>query len=239
MEFPSINPKFLETAVKTAGYRAANLVASRLSAGAVKKIQQLFQAGNFIDGLLGLSGNTEDAAQPLLGGLSLAEARAIHDELRAAQLARKNLFAINISDANPPGGGAANFNLFAIDASYSPCTLTGEKISIGSASMDKLTGSEAAELSITTMDDSVGTLKRWFDAKHAQAAHPDGTFGLPNDYLVSIEIFHATPTANANAYRFNAMMRTVAITHELSRREQAMQELQMTFTQFDTFSGVA
>jgi hypothetical protein len=70
--------------------------------------------------------------------------------------------------------------------------------------MDKLTGIEPTELSITTMDDSRGSLKRWFDAKVEQAAHSDGTFGLPSEYWVDIECYHATPEAREDAYKLSA-----------------------------------
>lgn len=145
------------------------------------------------------------------------------------------------------GGGARGgdqpsvgqlFNLFATSASYAPNTLIGEKIAFGSAMMDRLTGMEAVELQLTTMDDEVGTLKRWFDGKCLQAANLDGTFGLPGDYLVDISIFHAIPKPDDRSYRFHAKMRPQNIQHDLARGEQTMQELQMTFTQFDTFYPV-
>lgn len=139
------------------------------------------------------------------------------------------------------GGGssaAQMFNLFATSVSYSPVTMVGEKVPFGSATLDRLNGTEATELQITTMDDEVGTLKRWFEGKSAQAAHPDGTFGVPMEYLVNIAIYHAVVRPDDRAFKFHAKMRTQSIQMELSRSEQAMQEISMTFSQFDSFVTV-
>jgi hypothetical protein len=288
----SINPRFIETAQITAGARIAREIAQRLSPTAVKRIQQIMQAADFLDGALGLSGNYEDKNQPLLGGISLTEAKATFAQLNDAQIARKNLFFIEVTDPNPPdlgyvdrpagaapgssgigdiidtgrrlvGGGLGAaisggigaltgrgstassaprdvsirhmFNLLATSVSYAPNTMVGEKIPFGSATSDRLNGTEATELSVTTMDDEVGTLKRWFEGKCAQAAHSDGTFGVPGEYLVNIAIYHAVIKPDDRAFKFHAKMRPQTMSHELSRSEQAMQEIQFTFSQFDSF----
>nr|WP_319566304.1 hypothetical protein [uncultured Rhodoferax sp.] len=283
-----INPKFAETLQKSAGAMVSQKVGQLFSPKMVLDIQRILQAGDFLQGALGLGQNVEDLPQPLLGGISLAEARDIYSQLNNANLARKNLFFIQIEDSNPPklnltprspaaatagstlnqalnamrdvtGGGLAGMvsnalggsnsggkslsdpsvgflmNLFATSVSYAPNTMTGERVHFGAVSMDKLTGTEPTEMQITTMDDEVGTLKRWFDAKFSQAAHTDGTFGLPNEYCVNIAVYHAVPKADDRAYKFHARMRPQTIQHELARSDQAMQEIQMTFQQFDTF----
>lgn len=224
----------------SAAARLSSMVAQKLSPTSVRKIQQLLQATSFVSGIAG--DGLQDAQQPLLGGMTLRDARETYEQLRDAQLARKNLFFVRVIDYNPPPVEYADgmyftslFNLFALDVSYSPNTLTGEKVPLGSAVMDKLTGTEHSEMSITTMDDSRGSLKRWFEAKTSQAAHADGTFGVPAEYWLDIEVYHATPQARDDAYKYSMRMRTQNIQHELSRRDQAMTEMAMTFTQFDTF----
>lgn len=143
--------------------------------------------------------------------------------------------------AGPDSGlptGSGMFNLFATTVSYSPETMLGEKIPFGSANMDKLTGTESTELQITTMDDEAGTLKRWFEGKCGQAARKDGTFGLPSEYLVNIAIYHAVVKPDDRAFKFHAKMRPASIQYDLSRSEQALQEIQMSFSQFDSFLPV-
>jgi hypothetical protein len=225
----------------TAAARISNMVAQKLSPTSIRRIQQLLQLTDFAAGLGG-EGDIQDIEQPLLGGMTLRDARETYEQLRDAQLARRNLFYIRVIDYNPPPVEYADgayftslFNLFAVDVSYAPSTLTGEKVPLGSQSLDRLTGSEAVDLSITTMDDSRGSLKRWFDGKVAQAAHSDGTFGLPSEYWVDIECYHATPQAREDAYKINLRMRPQNTQHDLSRRDQAMSEVVMTFTQADTF----
>lgn len=265
MALPSINPKFLDGLQQTAGSRIAKSVLQRVSPRVVQDVQRLVQLSDLatsvfgggtvnkgmLDSLMGQILPRSGTPIPLLGGLTSEEAIDIMRQMRNAKLTRKNLFYIRIEDLTPPAisydflNGAiacASFDLFAIDVSYSPNTLTGEKVSIGSGFMDKLTGSEATDIQVTTMDDERGTLKRWFEGKFNQAAHPDGTFGLPRDYCINIEVVHAVPSPDVKnselAYRSYTTMRPVSIQHELSRRDQAMQELQMSFSQFDSFAGV-
>lgn len=236
-----LNPRLGETLRTTAAARIAAKVAQKLSPTNIRAVQQLLALGNFAGGILN-AGDLSDIQQPLLGGMTLRQAREQYEQMRDAQLARKNLFFVRVVDYNPPpveyGEGmffSNLFNLFAVDVTYSPSTLTGEKIPLGSASLDRLTGRDAVELSITTMDDSRGSLKRWFDAKVEQAAHTDGTFGLPSDSWVDIECYHATPQARDDAYKVSWRMRPQNTQHDLSRRDQAMSEVVMSFTQSDSF----
>lgn len=134
----------------------------------------------------------------------------------------------------------SSFDMLALDVSYGTSIL-GDHTQIGSAFIDKPTGRAPTELQITTMDDEAGTLKRWFDEKIEQVTHTDGTFGLPAEYLVTFEIVHAVPSDEVpnqvRAYRKVMRMRAASAQTDLSRREQAVAELQMTFTQYDNFAG--
>jgi hypothetical protein len=125
------NPRAVETLKTTAAARIASAVAQKLSPLSIKRIQQLLQFKDFVSGILGLD-DISDTEQPLLGGVTLAEARNIYSQLAEAQLARKNLFFIRIVDYNPPPVEYAEgsyftslFNLFAVDVSYSPVGAAG------------------------------------------------------------------------------------------------------------------
>lgn len=151
----------------------------------------------------------------------------------------KSLNAVlGATPAAPMSNGGVNvphmFNLFATDVSYSTA-LGGEKISIGGATIDKMSGREPVEIEVTTLDDEAGTIKRWFEAKKDQAAHRDGTFGLPDDYCVRITIIHATPTENIKAFGNQFLVRPVTANYDLSRSAQEMETLRLSFTQFDSF----
>ena len=111
-------------------------------------------------------------------------------------------------------------------------------VAIGSANLDHLTGSERTDLRLTTLDDDRGSITRWFAAKCDQTAHADGTFGLPADYLVTVDITQMAPTnkgTDKERMKFKFLMRPVAIEKELSRRSGELEEIQISFTQFDTF----
>lgn len=147
--------------------------------------------------------------------------------------------------AGPPVGDSvgaaavASFDLLALDVSYGS-SIQGDHTQIGSTFYDRPMGSSPSELQIVTMDDEAGTLKRWFSAKMDQCTHPDGTFGLPEEYLVDIEIVHAIPSGVPQemlAYSKTLSLRPANINIEHSRRDQAVAELQITFTQFDQFAG--
>ena len=178
---------------------------------------------------------------PVWGGLSLDEYRRIFVESAMTAKAFKNLFYVSITDLKPSKeapNGAGGFNLFALDVSFAPYTMPGDSVAIGSANMDNLQATERVELRITTLDDSRGSLKRWFAGKADQAAREDGTFGVPADYLMVIEVTHmatALPGRQDPRLSHRWLMRVSNIDHELSRRAPELEELQMSFVQFDTF----
>jgi hypothetical protein len=297
-----IDPKFIGSISTGLAAKLSGNIARSLGTKGIQKFQRLMSASDFIAGIFGLD-NIEDQPQPLLGGISLREAQATYKEMEDADLARGNLFFIEVFDPNPPelgiggngppkpetsvdpvtaaasaalsgfksglaGGilgqvaaklqkfglslpsspaGVAGpspdiphlFNLFATSVSYSGVELTSERTVIGGASMDKLTGKSGAEVTITTMDDGIGSLKRWFEGKSDQAVHSNGTVGVPRDYCVFIRVFHATPKAHSRAYASLYRMRTKSMSFDLNRREQALQEVTMTFEEHDTFMGTS
>jgi hypothetical protein len=131
------------------------------------------------------------------------------------------------------------FNLFATDLSYSPPSVASEGKNIGMAVVDMVSGTERAELRITTFDDARGTIRGWFNAKLARVAHADGTLGLPIEYLVKIDILQSATDEIGGAlfggFKDSYLVRPTSIEYELSRSEDGLQQLQMTFSQFDTF----
>ena len=179
---------------------------------------------------------------PLLGGITRDEAKRIAAEVQATNYARKNLWYLELADWKPVDGAediSHAFNMFATDITYGPWTLTSDAKSIGMAVMDAPTGAERTELRITTYDDTKGTIRRWFDAKAGAVAHSDGTLGLPIDYLLTIKIVQSATDAVGGAlfgsYSNMFVVRASTLDFELSRSENGLQQLQMTFTEFDTF----
>lgn len=196
-------------------------------------------ANSVLDQLLGsaLGFSLEGAQSSLVGGITLAEARQRFDEFAAIDHAKKNLWHISVE--NLSAGAAPDMNLFATEVSYAPIGLTGEAIRIGSGSFDKVDGSERVEMRITTLDDKDGTIKRWHADLTARAARPDGTFGLPIEYLVRITVTHAfIDEGVGNAYVDTYVMRPGPMEYDHSRRDDALQELQFTMVQFDTFTSL-
>jgi hypothetical protein len=177
----------------------------------------------------------------LFGGITPLEARKIFDQSRGEECATKKLFLIEIAGFNGAiDAGEVKFNLFATDVSYAPYTITGDTQKVGSATANLVTGSEPVELSITTLDDIAGTLKKWFERRASLTVHPDGTVGLPAEYLIKIRIVHSFVTSEtaAGGHGVAGYYRPANLQLGLSRRDDALEELQMTFSQFDTFVPV-
>lgn len=126
------------------------------------------------------------------------------------------------------------FNMFATDVSYSSA-ISGETIRIGGTTSDKVSGREPVEISITTLDDEAGTIKRWFAGKQLQAVHPNGTVGLPFQYCIRLTIYHSTPSDNIKAFGVHLMMRAGTMQSDLSRSENDCEQVKLTFVQADQF----
>lgn len=196
-------------------------------------------------GVFGTRGPGESDAlrQPtqLLGGITLKQAREIYDECMETAWEKKNLWLITVT--NMTGGLPLNLNLFATDVSYTGFNVTGEAILIGSGSFDVPTNSDRIEFRVTTMDDEYGSVKRWFKDRHDKMFHKDGTTGLPIDYLFRVQIIHARIAGQIEGgeepFVDSYIMRPGSIENELSRRDQALAEYQMTFVQYDTFTGLS
>lgn len=317
----NINPGAIgQQITATAAGKAAQAVAQSMSPKLVQDVQRVLKVGNIVGQTLGLKtgigvldnlfslGDVSNTATPLLGGLTFKQAKAMHDQLKAARVQKKNLFFIRVTERNPPEGvyeprpstggagtlateglissrigaaisslnagiagisnsisGAVNsaasaiglgglistnsisaialptFDLLALDVSYG-AALQSDHVQIGSGFMDRPTGTVPTEMQITTMDDEAGTLKRWFNGKLDQVARPDGLFGLPWEYLVTIEVVQAIPSPDVPDYKLaytkSLRMRAQSIQGDLSRREQAVAEFQLVLSQFDSFMGL-
>jgi hypothetical protein len=181
---------------------------------------------------------------PLTGGVSLVNAKEIFDKFSAIELARKNLFIVAVSPLSGmvPFGSDNYINLLATEVGYAPTTIQGDAVNIGSAVFDALKATERVEVRLTTYDDAMGSIKRFFETMAGKVAHEDGTFGLPIDYLCKIDIVHGVVSEDSTNFQISKRDRYICrpgqIEYSLSRREEGFQELQMTFTQWDTFSKI-
>jgi len=173
----------------------------------------------------------------MLGGLSPAEALNRYRQHAGIDFAYKNLWLLEVSSALK--GDFDIFNMYAYNVDFSPFTITGEKKQIGSAHVDLVNSGDPVEMSITTLDDVNGSIKRWFEAHAVACSASDGTVGLPNDYAIKIKVTHAFSSSETNkgGYQSKGLFRAGNITIGLSRSEIAMAEITMSFVQLDTFMG--
>ena len=175
----------------------------------------------------------------MLGGLSPAEALNRYRQHSGIDFAYKNLWLLEVSSALK--GESDIFNMYAYNVDFSPFTITGEKKQIGSAHVDLVNSSDPVEMTITTLDDVNGSIKRWFEDHAVACAPSDGTVGVPHDYAIKIKVTHAfsSKESNKGGYQSKGMFRTGNITLGLSRSEQSMAETTMSFVQLDTFMAGA
>ncbi|ENV00348.1 hypothetical protein [Acinetobacter variabilis] len=170
------------------------------------------------------------------GGFEGVPEKKRYREFIALQRARKNHFIVQI-DSNLSGDFSKKLNLFVTDIDLNPMNISGEKRRIGGAFIDAPTGAEATEIRITTMDDELGTIKKWFERHCAAVVASDGTFGVPASYAVTIKVLHAVVDGEdtTSAFTNRGLYRAATYEVQLSRREQGMQEVNLTFTQIDSF----
>ena len=186
-----------------------------------------------------------------MGGVTPVEAKRIMQDSLATHFARKNLFMVSIDDqpiqtsdvqCRKPGG-LEFFNMFVVDVSYGPITITADSQKVGSAVLDQPTGTEAVELRLTTTDDERGTIKSWFSQLAGRVANDDGTMGVPSDYLSKITVTHSFVNDDAaqhwlkdgQPWKAGTYFRPVSMELDLSRKDNALEEFTMVFHQFDTY----
>lgn len=194
---------------------------------------------NLLPGMGGVASQTKfwGGPTPLFGGISPTEAKRIYEEMRGQRLSKKNLWLIEVSSPLMGSSELTRFNLFATEVEYAPFTISGEKRKVGGAVVDAVQGAEPVEFRLTTMDDQAGSLKKWFAAHCEKAVSSDGTVGVPDTYAITIKVVHSfiTRDSNRGGYENKGLFRPVNIDVSLSRREDGLQEVQMTFSQLDTF----
>lgn len=208
--------------------------------GAGMRVLESGLIDDLLPGMAGVATQTRFFAtrNPLMGGITPAMARGIIEEMQMQKFARTNLFTLEVTSPIESDFGGV-FNMFATSVEVTPNTITGEKRKIGGAIVDSVQSAESTELSITTLDNTVGRIKRWFEAHCAKVAPINGTIGLPSEYAITITVIHAAldqDTAGvASAYKNKGIFRPNNMELSLSRRDNELQEVRMTFSQLDTF----
>jgi hypothetical protein len=179
----------------------------------------------------------------LAGLINLKETKDVFLKSRAIDLSYKNLWNVSFSSIRAFEQYQSKIdktrdliNMLAIDVSFSPQTISGEETPMGASVIDGVSGSGRTDIAMTVMDDAKGTIKDWFEARCAKMAKSDGTFGLPRDYLVQLDITHTNALKKGMPVKkYTYVVRPVALEVSLSRGESAVETLQLSFTQFDTF----
>ena len=150
------------------------------------------------------------------------------------------------------------WDLFAMGVSYNPIAITGDAVKIGFLQGDSIQQSERVEIRMTFFDNTIGTIKRYLMAKKKQMINSDGTGNTPNNYFFNLQIIHLDQTVGAQEIGFGSNRKRIGIFDEdtlirdsyfkneylvrvgsldidLNKREDSLQELQVTFVEVDPF----
>lgn len=164
-----------------------------------------------------------------------------------------------------PKGSVSNFengdqttdsliDLLAMGVSFNPIAITGDAVKLGMLQGDSIQQSERVEVRMTFFDFSNGAMKRFLSAKKGQMINRDGTANPPNDYVFEMLIIHLDQTIGTTkvgnkligVFDEDALIRQSYTKHrylvrvstldiDLNKREDSLQELQVTFTEVDPF----
>lgn len=179
------------------------------------------------------------APTPLFGGISPTDARAILRETQGIAWHKNNLFLVEISLADakqslnsPP----TRFNLYVTGVEYAPQSLVGDAYNVGAAVLSGVKNTAAVELKITTLDDQQGTIKTWFKNQCALSAHPDGTVGVPLNYVCQISVLYGVSRKLTVApYETIGWFKPTKLEAKLTRASEGMEELTLSFLQTESF----
>lgn len=174
------------------------------------------------------------------GNMSIRDVWEMYKHTDVDSLSRKNFYILEVNDrssAAPTSNGDrfSRFNLLATALSFTAFDIQGEAVPIGAVELDKPSASPRTVMNLTMLDDAYGTIKRWAEQKALMIAASDGTFLPPSHYVFDVRIVFGTNIADANYYEQIYTMRVQTMPHELSRTEQGLEEIQLTFVQSDTF----
>lgn len=147
-----------------------------------------------------------------------------------------------------------SWDLLAMGVSFNPIAITGDAVKLGLLQGDSIQQSERVEIRMTFFDNAHGTIKRYLSEKKKQMVNRDGTGNPPSSYVLEILIIHLDQTVGRTMiggkpigvfdldeltdgsyiqHRYQVRVSTLDI--DLNKREDSLQELQVTFTEVDPF----
>jgi hypothetical protein len=158
------------------------------------------------------------------------------------------------SENGLPDSARHLWDLLAMGVSFNPIAITGDAVKLGMLQGDSIQQSERVEVRMTLLDTAQGDIKRYLSAKKKQMINKDATANPPSDYVLEMLIIHIDQTIgrtkiggkyigvydelellekNYTKHRYKVRVSTLDI--DLNKREDSLQELQVTFTEVDPF----
>lgn len=205
-----------------------------------KKIAQITRKGLKTFGLNSFDyQNIKHNALHHAGNLSIQQMWEIYKHTNVDDLSHKNFYVLEINDKSgyaPSSNGAyhSKFNLFTTNLSFNSFEISGEAVAIGASELDKPTENARTTMTMSILDDKYSTIKQWAEQKSQMISASDGTFMPPAYYVFEVRVVFGTNIPSSYFYEQVYTMRVQSMSHELSRSEQALEEIQLTLVQSDT-----
>jgi len=158
------------------------------------------------------------------------------------------------SENGLPDSARHLWDLLAMGVSFNPIAITGDAVKLGMLQGDSIQQSERVEVRMTLLDTAQGDIKRYLSAKKKQMINKDATANPPSDYVLEMLIIHIDQTIGRTKiggkyigvydelelleksytkHRYQVRVSNLDI--DLNKREDSLQELQVTFTEVDPF----
>jgi hypothetical protein len=158
------------------------------------------------------------------------------------------------SENGLPDSARHLWDLLAMGVSFNPIAITGDAVKLGMLQGDSIQQSERVEVRMTLLDTAQGDIKRYLSAKKKQMINKDATATPPSDYVLEMLIIHIDQTIGRtkiggkyigvydelellekNYTKHRYQVRVSSLDIDLNKREDSLQELQVTFTEVDPF----
>lgn len=210
-------------AITKFGSIASNLIGGNFGAAANKGLDKLFGASS-----------SYGAGNVALAGTSWSTLIQMYEEAQSVLRERSNLWHVLVEPIGKVG--APRVNLLATEFSYNSVQLGYDTRKIGSGFTQVPTGSEPTEVTLTCYDVD-GEIKTWFENLKLQAAHPDGTFGLPADYANTFTFTHGA-IEEGRGYASSMVLIPVSCQVAQNRAIEEFSALNLTFTTYESFGAL-
>ncbi|GAL07949.1 phage protein [Photobacterium aphoticum] len=121
----------------------------------------------------------------------MEKAKSYASKIMATPFQQGWQWIIEVTGDNVP----MDFEIYVKDLDFGLGSIDADVTNIGSGSIGKPTSSNAGEVTMTVRDHIDGRVLKWFQTQLAKVKHPNGTVGLPKDYVFTMTVWLVSDAA--------------------------------------------